>query len=92
MVRFEHETPRDLRTHRYTAAAKPGRAGTDDHEIADASLIDVLIEPETVGNLRIRRMSQHDIAAADHDRDVSDTDLKAGRAGPGRRGSRSRSR
>jgi hypothetical protein len=39
-------------------------------------LIDLFVEPEAVGDLRIRRVSQHRVAAADHDWNVCEGDLK----------------
>jgi hypothetical protein len=55
---------------------EPSRPGAHDHEIADAISIDLLIESETVRNLRIRRTSHDPVTTADHNRDVADANLK----------------
>ena len=39
-------------------------------------MIDLLVETETLRDLRVRRISQHGIAAADQHRDISGADLK----------------
>ena len=39
-------------------------------------LVDVVVEAETVGNLCVRRIPQHGIAAADHDGNIADPDLE----------------
>ena len=60
----------------YTAAARPAGPAPTIDEIADAGVVDRLVETEAVGNPRIGRISQHRIAAADQHRDIGNADLK----------------
>ena len=55
---------------------QPSRPATDNHEIADARLIDGLVEAEGLGNLRVAGVPQHRASAADQDRHISRAHMK----------------
>ena len=74
-VRFEdeHVQPFGRAVH---GSGEPCRACADDEQVADVGPIDRIVEPQAVGDLRVARIPQHCVAAADQHRHVGGADME----------------
>jgi hypothetical protein len=56
---------------------QPRRPRPHDEEVADPGVVDRVVEAETIGDLPIGRVAQHNLAAADEDGHVLGGDVEA---------------
>ncbi len=74
-ARLQHQDVEPLRG-AVDGGGQPRGAGADDHQVAEPALVDLLVEAEAVGDLVVRRVPEHELAAADQDGDVPLRDVE----------------